>query len=76
MGKYFIPNRTLVLRRNKVKKFLKRMLKGLGFCTVLTIIVAILNIMSDLVYAFNPILWLILMSALILFCGYQLVDEH
>lgn len=59
-----------------MKKFLKRMLKGLGFCIFLTIIVAILNIVSDLVYAFNPILWLILMIALILFCGYQLADEY
>ena len=71
-------NKSLVLLKNrevKMKKFLKRILKGLGICVLGLIICAIVNIILSCIYALCPLVWWILVILLILFCGYQVAND-
>lgn len=58
-----------------MKKFLNRMLKGLGICTLGLIICAVVNIILNCIYALSPLVWWILVILLILFCGYQVAND-
>lgn len=55
-----------------MKKFLKRLLKGIGYSVIVIAIATLVTIFLDFVLSVSSVLYWILIIGLLLFCGYQM----
>lgn len=55
-----------------MKKFLKRLLKGIGYSVIVIAIATLVTIFLDFILSVSSVLYWILIIGLLLFCGYQM----